>query len=50
MSTQDGSPIEEALASLVELEELEVADHPAVFEAVHRVLRDQLAGTPGRPA
>ena len=24
---------------------LDVAEHPAVYEAVHRVLRDQLAGT-----
>lgn len=40
-------PIDEALAHLDALDELPVADHPAVFEAIHRVLRDQLAGTPG---
>ncbi len=39
------SPIDSALASLATLEELDVAEHPAVYEAVHRVLRDQLAGT-----
>ena len=38
-----GSAIEQAVDSLVALDELEVADHPAVFESVHRVLRDQLA-------
>ena len=41
------SSIESAVAELDGLEELPIDDHPAVFEAIHRVLRDQLAGTPG---
>lgn len=45
-----GSSIESALAELEGLHDLPIAEHPAVFEAVHRVLRDQLAGTPGSPA
>lgn len=42
----DSSPIDEALVGLGSLPELPVADHPAVFEAIHRVLRDQLASSP----
>lgn len=41
-----GSPIESAVAELDGLATLPVEDHPAVFEGIHRVLRDQLAGTP----
>jgi len=41
------STIEEAEALLQTLAELDVAEHPRVFEAVHRVLRDQLAGSSG---
>lgn len=47
MSTE---PIEAALADLDTLADLPVQDHPAVFEGIHRVLRDQLAGTPGAHA
>lgn len=47
MSTE---PIEAALADLESLAELPVEEHPPVFEAIHRVLRDQLAGTPGTPS
>ncbi|GAA3547026.1 hypothetical protein AFL01nite_21850 [Aeromicrobium flavum] len=43
----DPSSIDEAVAMLDRLGELEVAQHPQVFEAVHRVLRDQLAGPAG---
>ncbi|WP_286929781.1 MULTISPECIES: hypothetical protein [Aeromicrobium] len=39
--------IEEAEALLGTLADLDVAEHPRVFEAVHRVLRDQLAGSSG---
>lgn len=45
-----GSPIESAVAELEALASLPVEDHPSVFEAVHRVLRDQLAGSPGARA
>lgn len=45
-----GSPIESAVADLEGLASLPVEDHPSVFEAIHRVLRDQLAGTPGAHA
>ncbi len=38
--------IDEAVAGLGSLDDLPITDHPAVFEAIHRVLRDQLAGTP----
>lgn len=41
------SSIEEAEGLLETLAELDVAEHPQVFEAVHRVLRDQLAGSSG---
>lgn len=40
--------IDEALQSTAALDDREVAEHPAAFEHVHRVLRDSLAGT--RPA
>lgn len=43
----DPSTIEEAEALLGTLADLDVAEHPRVFEAVHRVLRDQLAGSSG---
>ena len=36
------SKVDEALAGLDELAELPVAEHPAVFEQVHRRLRDVL--------
>lgn len=39
----DTAAIDAALASLEALDELGVADHPAVFDDLHRVLRDQLA-------
>lgn len=42
-----GPAIDEAVAMLDTLGDLEVAQHPQVFEAVHRVLRDQLAGSSG---
>lgn len=42
-----GTAIESAVADLEGLATLPVEEHPAVFEAIHRVLRDQLAGTPG---
>lgn len=32
-----------ALASLEALDDLGVADHPAVYDDLHRVLRDQLS-------
>jgi hypothetical protein len=45
------SKVDEALARLDELAELPVAEHPAVFEQVHRRLREVLgeldAGPPG---
>ncbi len=41
-----GASIDDAVAELETLAELPVADHPAVFESIHRVLRDHLAGTP----
>jgi hypothetical protein len=45
------SKVDEALARLDELAELPVAEHPAVFEQVHRRLRDVLgeldSGPPG---
>lgn len=47
MSTE---PIESALTDLDSLADLPVEEHPAVFEGIHRVLRDQLAGTPGAHA
>ncbi|MET1132701.1 MAG: hypothetical protein ABWX60_04700 [Aeromicrobium sp.] len=43
----DASSIEEAEGLLQTLADLDVAEHPQVFEAVHRVLRDQLAGSSG---
>lgn len=43
-------PIEAAVAQLDSLAELPVEDHPAVFESIHRVLRDQLTGNPGAQA
>ncbi|MCL3837518.1 hypothetical protein [Aeromicrobium duanguangcaii] len=43
----DDATTDEAVALLAALDDLDVAEHPQVFEAVHRVLRDQLAGTPG---
>jgi hypothetical protein len=53
------SRVDEALAKLDELAGLPVTEHPAVFEQVHRRLREVLgeldsgepggAGTPGRP-
>lgn len=42
-----GPAIDDAVAMLDTLGDLEVAQHPQVFEAVHRVLRDQLAGSSG---
>jgi hypothetical protein len=39
--------LEEAVAALETLADLPVTDHPAVFESIHRVLRDQLAGSSG---
>jgi hypothetical protein len=40
-----GDPaIDDALSGLDTLEERDVAEHPAVFEHVHRVLRDALSG------
>lgn len=41
------SPIDEAIALLDTLADLDVAEHAEVYEAVHRVLRDQLAGSSG---
>lgn len=46
-SPTTGPPIDDAVAMLDSLTDLEVADHPQVFEAVHRILRDQLAGPSG---
>jgi hypothetical protein len=43
----DASTIDEAVAMLDSLGDLQVAQHPQVFEAVHRVLRDHLAGPAG---
>ena len=53
------SRVDEALAKLDELAGLPVTEHPAVFEQVHRRLREVLgeldpgepggAGAPGRP-
>jgi len=44
------STIEAAVAQLETLAERPTEDHPAVYEAIHRVLRDQLAGNPGTRA
>ncbi|MGJ9420962.1 hypothetical protein [Aeromicrobium sp. CF3.5] len=45
VSTGD-SRVDEALRTTESLDDLDVAEHPAAFEHVHRVLRDSLAGTP----
>lgn len=47
-TTPPAPTIDEAVAGLESLDELPISDHPAVFEAVHRVLRDQLAASPDR--
>lgn len=39
-----GDTIEAAVAQLDTLAERPTEEHPAVYEAIHRVLRDQLAG------
>lgn len=45
-----GDPaIDEALAGLDTLEDRAVEEHPAVFEHVHRALRDALSGTRASP-
>ncbi len=38
------SPVEQALDTLGTLDELPVAEHVEVFDAVHRALQDALAG------
>lgn len=41
-----GDPVvDQALQTTESLDDREVAEHPAAFEHVHRVLRDSLAGT-----
>lgn len=45
-SASTGDPaIDRALQATGSLEDTDVAEHPAAFEHVHRVLRDALAGT-----
>ena len=44
------SKVDEALATLDELAELPVAEHPAVFEQVHRQLRDVLGELDSGPS
>lgn len=40
-----GDPqIDEALAQLATIDRLDVGEHPAEYEQVHRVLRDSLTG------
>ena len=39
--------VDEAVARLVDLPELDLGDHPTVFEAIHRTLTDRLADVEG---
>lgn len=48
-STGDDA-IDQVLQRTAALADREVAEHPAVFEDVHRVLRDSLHGTRVTPA
>ena len=41
--------VDQALRATASLDDVDVAEHPAAFEHVHRVLRDSLASTPPTP-
>lgn len=46
MRAEPTGPAEDPLAALARLDELDVADHPQVYESIHRALREQLASRP----